>query len=303
MSYQSRRWVFTINFPEHDMVNYLDPEDDITEAAVWVCWGIETAPTTGQKHIQGYVFLKHKTTLTGVKKLGQLSRAHLDHAKGSHSDQRKYCSKEGNYKEYGTFPVSCEEAGKARKEKWVEIKNLAKKGKFDEMDPSMLLPHYNNIMKYYKENMPKPDTLPHGSVIGKWFYGKAGNGKSSYVREMAKEMGLSFYEKNQENKWWDNYKGEDVVIYDDIHPDDAKRMTTEFKKIADRFPLLLEIKGSHTWVRPKHVWITSQYMLGHVFDDTQTREALYRRYEEHHVKPWQEREVEKGEFIYQQESD
>jgi len=60
----------------------------------YLIWEAETAPTTGMKHIQGYVRLKDRTRLNGVKTLLQNNTLHLEPSKGSEQENKEYCSKE-----------------------------------------------------------------------------------------------------------------------------------------------------------------------------------------------------------------
>lgn len=55
----------------------------------------------GTPHLQGYIQLKKKMRLTGVKKIN--NRAHWEISKGTPEENKKYCSKDGNFIEMGTM--------------------------------------------------------------------------------------------------------------------------------------------------------------------------------------------------------
>jgi len=57
--------------------------------------GLETCPTTGKQHLQGYMELEKATRLSSLKKT-PLGKAHLEPCKGDASSNIVYCSKEGN---------------------------------------------------------------------------------------------------------------------------------------------------------------------------------------------------------------
>lgn len=73
--------------------------DDIMK--YMVC-GVETCPDTQRLHLQVYFQLKQKKTISFLKKELH-AKAHFESAKGSYRDNFKYCTKEGNWEEYGDF--------------------------------------------------------------------------------------------------------------------------------------------------------------------------------------------------------
>lgn len=63
--------------------------------------GDEIAPSTNQKHLQGYLSLKNRIRLGGLKKKYG-SHAHWEIARGTDEQNRRYCSKENTVLEIGT---------------------------------------------------------------------------------------------------------------------------------------------------------------------------------------------------------
>lgn len=93
---RSRAWCFTIN---HD--NYSDMDEILDLECRYCIFGFEKG-IQGTKHIQGYVYYNSARTLTAVKK--DLTRAHLEIAKGNFVSNYEYCSKDGHFYEFGEKP-------------------------------------------------------------------------------------------------------------------------------------------------------------------------------------------------------
>jgi hypothetical protein len=94
----AKNWCFTIN-------NYTEPDiaclDEID--ANYIIYGKETGEAEETPHLQGYVQLKKKMRLTGLKKL--IPRAHWEKAKGDATSNVKYCSKEGDVTTKGEIVI------------------------------------------------------------------------------------------------------------------------------------------------------------------------------------------------------
>lgn len=70
----------------------------------YCCWQLERGEN-GTPHFQGYVQFNDKMSLSKMKALGGLERAHLEVAKGKWQDNKKYCSKDEGRLD-GPFEVS-----------------------------------------------------------------------------------------------------------------------------------------------------------------------------------------------------
>ncbi|KAF8789568.1 Replication-associated protein like [Argiope bruennichi] len=65
----------------------------------YMCFGRETCPTTGRQHLQGYIYYLERQRFSVVKK--SLANSHIEAAKGSPEQNKGYCSKDGDFTEYG----------------------------------------------------------------------------------------------------------------------------------------------------------------------------------------------------------
>lgn len=265
---QSRSWCFTVN-------NYEEQEsEDLKQIdCKYIVFGREVGEA-GTPHLQGYVhFEKHKR-LAAVKKLQP--RAHWEPAKGSYEQNRAYCTKEDKEPfEKGVPPPSLKErqenGGKSTKRRYEEAVALAKKQKIDEIDADLQVKHYGAFKAIAKDNM---EELPCIDTIDNyWYHGPSGIGKS---RKAYEEYPGAY--RKMCNKWWDGYKGEEVVIIDDL---DKKHdvMAHHLKIWGDHYPFIAESKGGAKMIRPKKIIITSNYTPEDIWGfDEQSRAPIERRY-------------------------
>lgn len=66
------------------------------------------------------------------------------------------------------------------------------------------------------------------------------------------------------NKWWDGYRGQDVVILDDITPDHAC-LCYHLLIWSDHYSFNAEVKGGSVNIRPRIIIVTSNYTIEEVF--------------------------------------
>lgn len=242
MTAKSRAWCFTINNPLASEDGYLRALVE-TSSAEYIVWEHEVAPTTGTKHIQGYIYVKNPRCLSGMTKL--LPRAHLEKAKGTPEQNRIYCTKEETeHFEVGVMP----QAGKRNDIR--AVKDMIKENKsmpeilevatsYQSMRAAELL------MKYKKVEQRVPPTV-------KWYYGPTGTGKT---RKAIEKAGEDYWMSGRDLKWWNGYYGQKHVIIDDFRGDFCT--FHELLRILDRYPYTVEVKGGSQPLKATHITITS----------------------------------------------
>ena len=97
----SKHFVFTHNNYDAEVLQrYRDllADDDKFHYAVF---GQEIAPTTGTRHLQGYVCFRTRTRIATVRRL--FRGAHVEIARGTPIQCRDYCKKDGDFTEFGRF--------------------------------------------------------------------------------------------------------------------------------------------------------------------------------------------------------
>lgn len=149
----AKKWVFTWNnYTEEDIV-YCNTT--VYKQCKFLLFSEEVAPTTGTKHLQGYLELKTKKRLKNVAELLK-KKCHVEKAKGSREDQEEYIGKDNNQNVYENGDLKL----------FVKILTL------DEMRP---------WQKYAAEQLA---TRPDDRTI-MWWYGKGGSGKTSLIRHLS----------------------------------------------------------------------------------------------------------------------
>lgn len=272
----SKNWVFTINNPRknwHDL-------DKIIGYKYMVVG--EEVGEDGTPHYQGMVLMQVRKRLTSMKKL--LPRAHLEVMQGSSEEARDYCMKDGLFHECGEF-VSVDRkggacGGVAKAARYRSAITLAKSGDFEKMEeehPDMYWNNYHTMKRIAMDNPKVPETL--SKLDNEWIWGAPGVGKSRTAR--IENPGL--YIKSH-NKWWLGYKGEDVVLYDDLGKTDAVWAGEFLKQWADHYPFPAETKGDGSVIRPKRIVVTSNYTIEELWGhDESLSSAIRRRFKVRHL--------------------
>ncbi len=94
---------------------------------------------------------------------------------------------------------------------------------------------------------------------GIWIWGPPGTGKTTTARNLHPE---SVYIKAQ-NKWWDGYLGQDLVIMDDL---DLDVFGHHLKIWGDKWGATGEIKGGTVGLNYQYFVVTSNYSIEELFE-------------------------------------
>ena len=97
---QRKQWCFTL----HEPFDFDDVAQRLRETSLYAIIGEETCPTTGRRHIQGYVCFTTRRRFNGVREV-LTDRAHIEPASGNPKQNYEYCSKGGHFLVIGKFPT------------------------------------------------------------------------------------------------------------------------------------------------------------------------------------------------------
>lgn len=248
----SKHWCFTLN----------DADDNLEHTDVLEIWGPhcdylifqEERGEEGTKHYQGYAEFTKPCRPAGLTKH---FKPHWEKRRGRREQAREYCCKEATRVagpwEHGTWS----NAAQGKRSDLEDVADSIKTGKnqleiFEEY-PAATIRYYSNIEKC--RNLYKP-VRQNDLQVGLLF-GKPGTGKTRAFWE-SYPQGWSL--PVSKNMWFSTYQGQRHVLLDDFAGNVG---LTQLLQILDRYPVLLDTKGSHTWWCPDIIIITSNI---HPFD-------------------------------------
>lgn len=259
MSY-AFNWVFTLNNPTPNELGCLG---DLTSYLVYG----EEVGQEGTLHYQGYACFLARKRLTGVKKL--LIRAHWEIMRGTPLQASEYCKKDGKFTERGVLPLT---GAQSTKRKWEEILVSVQEGRFEDVPADIRLRNHRTIQAIRTDAMFAAPVKRLLSCDNEWYWGEPGTGKTQAAFDKYPDAYLK-----PANKWWDNYRGEKVVIIDDID-ENHHVLCHHLKQWADVYPFPAEIKGSmYARIRPEKIIVTSNLPPEQIFHGVHV-DAIRRRF-------------------------
>lgn len=229
----------------------------------------ELCPTTNRKHIQAVFKFNKRRRFTDLKKLFGRFNPHLELCR-NYLQATKYCSKEesriGN-----TVRVA---APKSRDE---TIRDYIERGDLQTIRSE----YYGFYLRHRRallEDMVArytPKECPH--TRGIWVSGLSGCGKTQTVAKLCNQL----YWKGQ-NKWWDGYTGEPIVLMDDFDIEAWKWAIHFIKRWTDHYPIIGETKGGNVQLNYEWFIVTSNDTLQESIYTLETnhRQAITRRFKQ-----------------------
>lgn len=180
---RARGWCFTWNNYTEDDEALVFEMQHMPTILKYAIAGKEVCPTTGTRHMQGYIYFIHKKSMQQVSNFFPTRSTHVfwSRAKGTSAQNRAYCSKDNDYWEHGEAPLDAKAKGQIEKERWDRAKENAINGNMRNIDSDILVRCYGQLCQIKKDFMANPENAE--DVTGLWIQGPAGCGKSRYARE------------------------------------------------------------------------------------------------------------------------
>lgn len=256
----------------------------------------EAGTHTGYLHYQvavSFVEKKRFITLTSFL-LSHGVKAWVGRVKGKSGwvKWKKYCSnreKEGVVTDFPLYSFGDEQhQGQGKKKEtdmekaleWIKHpdREHATERDFLETFPNLCKQGNGNVFNYIVGLLRMP--LERRRPLVYVFYGRTGTGKSVKARELANKIGKGqpYYVKTG-SKWWNGYKQQPVVIFDEFRGQETDIPYYQLLQILDRFVFGVEIKGSVNMLTTEVFIFTSAFHPKDWYTMAQTRGDCYSQLE------------------------
>lgn len=256
---KAKRFCFTLNnYAEEEYRSICDTLE------VSGCYGIvgREVGESGTPHLQGFIIFRDWHVFCDAK--NRLNpRCHVEVAKGTPRQNRAYCSKGGDYREFGECPSSGSSSGRAesRDELARKFTGAMESGhdgmvQFADEHPGTFFFSGSTMLRNY-QSLQRPINRPN--IIVYWYYGLPGTGKSRKAHEESPKA----YIKDPKTKWWNGYMFEEEVIIDDygINCIDINHLLRWF----DRYKCFVESKGGMLPLLASKFYVTSNFHPSELF--------------------------------------
>lgn len=281
---KSEDWCFTLN-------NYKPAEVKKLEEykCEYMIFGYEIAPTTGTKHLQGFMQFKNNKLFTTIKK--DFKRIWLARREGSPIQARNYCY-------YADYPANTlpndklfekgELIPRDKQGTRTDLNQIASSILTGELSIKSIL--RNDPMKYhlYGRTFEKLDDLrleetPRTKKCEECFYifGGSGLGKSYtyWERDYALNPDKYYIYPNDKEGWCDNYRGQEVFVLDEFRGEITFKLLIE---LATKLGLVLRRRGrSPIPFTSRKIVITSVLPIEKIYKNLDAEDTFiqfYRRF-------------------------
>lgn len=235
--------------------------------------GREVCPETGNIHYQCYIQMFKQCRASFIQKIfGE--KFHIEVCRGTVEQNLGYCSKDGEYIEFGT-PSS----GQGYRSDLWHIKNDLSNGcsMYDIMN------NYTSDFIRYSSGIAKMKSLidyeqgccDRGALNCVTLTGKAGVGKTSFVyKKHGYKNVFKLTETMYKSGFWGNYSGQDTLLIDEFN---GWIRYKDMLDIMDRHPLPVNIKNGNTMARWKNVYICSNVKPAYFYKSFDIKDNFKRR--------------------------
>lgn len=245
----ARHWIVT----QHDLERFWGPHTDPTDhvAFRYMVYQIESSPTTGSWHVQGFIqFTQCVKSSTVANLFGGGAHVEVAH----HPDEaRAYCMKAESRvtvpEERGVWEPTW--ARGHRVDLSIAKRRIRELGNYrDCLDEDALDKITSQYPKWVSDQLTMVSRTIRPVPIVTVYYGPTGTGKT--LRCHQNNPGI--HEVRWDNGFI-NYTGQKLVLFDEF--DKAPWPFGTFLKLLDPYPFQVNIKNGYIYWEPSHVFITA----------------------------------------------
>lgn len=242
------------------------PSERLVESSSYEVYQLERCPHTDRLHLQAYVEFPRALSFRQLR--GLFDGAHIEERKGSQLSCIDYCSKEST-RVSGPWTFGSKKIQGERTDLSAKITLFEEIGydlnEFARVEPWFYVRFHKGLQALQAVNYGPRGALP--TVL--WFYGPTGTGKTRAAIAINPE---DTYVHSCASKWFDHYKQQEICVFDDVRADTFK--FTEWLRLLDRYPHLVEFKGGMIHFNSPVIVITSCYHPKDLFTSERVMENI-----------------------------
>lgn len=285
---RSRYWCWTKN--NYGLDDLLVPGRWFEEGIVtYVIFGEEKAPTTGTKHLQGYLELRNERSLTGLKKCLGWGDIHLEIRRGTGPEAIDYCRKAG--------PERVAEYGEAAPGQGSRVDLEAARldivsGQYNPLELWMrnfgcYVRYAKNLDRFAEMYRQSLVTTPYRKKRVVYLVGHTGTGKTSMATNiLCDKYGMAATYVKPPGSWFSGmHSGHRAMVLDEFRSD---LPLTLLLRLLDGYDNFVEFKGGAVNTsNVEEIWITSNVSLDACYPNVERGlvKPLYRRIDEYWYFP------------------
>lgn len=233
-----------------------------TENVCYYVIGKETCPTTGRKHLQGFIQLIRPRVMKSLQKIIGDPDCHVEEMRGTATEASTYCKKEHLLSEWGNLRTQGERT---------DFDEIKKKVLENGRMPAEIIDMNLQQIRHAEKLLQYSNAKRSWKTIVYWFWGKTGSGKTKAAWEEDPNAWVAMSNLN----YWEGYNGEETVIFDDFRGDYCK--FHELLKIFDRYPYRVNVKFGSRQLLAKKIIVTCPYPPDEVYENREDINQLMRR--------------------------
>lgn len=227
--------------------NFQSKCDDEINHVKYMIIGFEVGDESKIPHLQGYIAFDKQMQFNKIKEFIGDNTCHIEKARGKAEQNKTYCSKSGNFWEWGSLP----KAGKRNDLEEIKQAILVDKKSINDVVVNLVS---NQQQLRFAEGLCKyislDNTFKKKQVI--WIHGTTGTGKSRYAHELDPNL----WTWNGGLQWFDGYFGQKTALLEDFRDTVAYNYLLQ---LLDGYQIRVPVKGGYTVWNPDTIIITSVF--------------------------------------------